>query len=195
MEIDALDAGVYGGVITKENIKLLICYIINNMEKPLNRNDFCDEMHAEGIANYFELAEAFTDLTRKELIVEVEHGLFSLTPIGKSTIRELKENLPQHIRKRAYIATVKMIRRKKNQEETKVSVEHTDNGEYILTCTILEGAKELLSVKFNFPTFEMAQNAKNIFWDCPHKVYLGIMELLTHKKFEYDENDIPFPDK
>ena len=195
MEIDALDAGVYGGLVTKENIKLLICYIINNMEKPLNRNDFCDEMHAEGIANYFELAEAFTDLTRKELIVEVSNGLFSLTPIGKSTIRELKENIPVHIRERAYIATVKMLRRKKHQEETKVTVEETENGEYILTCSILEGEKELLSVKFNCPTFEMAQNAKNIFWDSPEKIYLGVAELLTHKKFPYDENDIPFPDK
>lgn len=195
MEIDALDAGVYGGVITKENIKLLICYIINNMEKPLNRNDFCDEMHAEGIANYFELAEAFTDLTRKELIKEVEHGLFSLTATGKNTIHELKENLPSQIRKRAYIATVKMLRRKKHQEETKVTVEQTDKGEYILTCSILEGEKELLTVKMNFPNFELAQNAKNIFWDSPEKIYCGVAELLTHKKFNYDENDIPFPDK
>lgn len=195
MEIDALDAGVYGGVVTKENIKLLICYIINNMEKPLNRNDFCDEMHAEGIANYFELAEAFTDLTRKELIVEVEHGLFSLTPIGKSTIRELKENLPRHIRQRAYIATIKMIRRKKNQEETKVTVERTNNGEYILTCSIMEGEKELMSVKLNCPTFDMAQNAKNYFWDCPQKVFLGVWELFTHKEFEFEEEEIPFPDK
>ena len=195
MEIDALDAGVYGGVVTKENIKLLICYIINNMEKPLNRNDFCDEMHAEGIANYFELAEAFTDLTKKELIVEVEHGLFSLTDIGKSTIRELKENLPQYIRQRAYIATVKMLRRKKHQEETKVEVKTLGNGEYILTCTILEGEKELLSVSINFPTFEIAQNAKNNFWDSPQKVYLGVMELMTRKKYDYDDDNIPFPDK
>ena len=195
MEFDALDAGVYGGIVTKENIKLLICYIINNMEKPLNRNDFCDEMHAEGIANYFELAEAFTDLTRKELIVEVEHGLFSLTPTGKSTIHELKENIPTQIRKRAYIATVKMLRRKKHQEETKVNVEQTEKGEYILTCSIFEGEKEMLTVKLNLPNFELAQNTKNIFWDSPEKIYLGIAELLTHNKFDYDENDIPFPDK
>ena len=165
------------------------------MEKPLNRNDFCDEMHAEGIANYFELAEAFTDLTRKELIVELKPGLFSLTPTGKSTIKELKENLPLQIRKRAYVATVKMLRRKKHQEETKVNVEQTEKGDYILTCSILEGEKEMLTVKLNLPTFELAQNAKNIFWDCPEKIYLGVAELLTHQKFHYDEDNIPFPDK
>ena len=53
----------------------------------------------------------------------------------------------------------------------------------------------MLTVKLNLPNFELAQNAKNIFWDSPEKIYLGIAELLTHNKFDYDENDIPFPDK
>lgn len=197
MEFDALEGGVYGGLVSKENIKLLICYIINNISRPLPRDEFCSEMHAEGIANYFELAEAFSDLTAKQLISEsTEHfGEYILTATGSNTIRQLKENIPQPIRERAYFATVKMLRRLKYREQTKVTAEALGGGEYLLSCSVLEGDKEMVTVKLNVPDFETAQKAKNIFWDSPEKVYTGIIKLLTHKNIEYTEPTIEFLDK
>lgn len=197
MVFDALEGGVYGGLVSKENIKLLICYIINNVNRPLPRDDFCSEMHAEGIANYFELAEAFVDLTTKELIIEAaeHHGEYILTSTGLETIKQLKENIPRPIRERAYIATVKMLRRLRYREQTKVTAEALGGGEYLLSCSILEGDKEMMTVRLNLPDFETTQKAKNIFWDSPEKVHAGIIKLLTHKNIEYTEPTIEFLDK
>ncbi len=197
MEIDALEGGVYGGLVSKENIKLLICYIINNINRSLPRDEFCSEMHAEGIANYFELAEAFVDLTSKQLIIESEEqsGEFNLTNKGLATINQLKENIPLPIRERAFFSTVKMLRRLKYREQTKVDAESLGGGEYLLSCSIIEGEKEMMTIKLNVPNFETAQKAKNIFWDSPEKVHAGIIRLLTHKNIEYTEPTVEFLDK
>lgn len=197
MEFDALEGGVYGGLVTKENIKLLICYIINNINRSLPRDEFCSEMHAEGIANYFELAEAFNDLNSKQLIVESQEnkGEFDLSPTGYSTIKQLKENIPLPIRERAFYATVKMLRRFKYREQTKVEAEALGGGEYLLSCSIVEGDKEMMTIRLNVPDFETAQKAKNIFWDSPEKIQSGIIKLLTHKNIEYTEPTIEFLDK
>lgn len=197
MEMDALDAGVFGGLTTKENIKLLICYIIHNMPEPLDCNRFCDEMHAEGIANYFETAEAVADLTKKELIVEdsKKKGCYNLTKKGLDTINALKENIPAPIRRRAYIATVKMVKKYKYREQTKVNIETINDNEVILSCSVMEGEKEMMTVRLNMPSFEAARNAKNIFWDSPETVYTGILRLMTHENIKYEEEEIEFIDK
>ncbi len=197
MNFDALEGGVYGGLVSKENIKLLICYIINNINRPLPRDEFCSEMHAEGIANYFELAEAFNDLSTKELIFEDADaiGEYVLTATGYNTINQLKENIPLPIRERAFYSTIKMLRRMKYREQTKVTAEALGGGEYLLSCSIMEGNKEMVTVRINMPDFETAQKAKNIFWDSPEKVHAGIIRLLTNKNIEYKEPTVEFLDK
>lgn len=197
MEYDALSAGAYGGLQTKESIKLLVCYIINNISEPLPQNAFCDEMHAQGIANYFELAEAFADLQRKNLIIELENnkGHFALTPIGLETVRELKENIPYSVRKKSFYATINMLKRIKYQEQTKVSTERLPSGEYILSCSIMEGEKEMLTVRINLPDYETAQDVKNNFWDSPENLYSSVLKALMHCDFEFNQNKIEFKDK
>lgn len=197
MEFDALEGGVYGGLVSKEKIKLLICYIINNINRPLPRDEFCSEIHAEGIANYFELVDAFRDLTEKQLIVEDNKnvGCFVLTDVGLSTVNQLKNNIPLPIRERAFYTTVKMLRRQKYREQTRVEAESIGNGEYLLSCSVLEGNKEMMTVRLNMPDFETTQKAKNVFWDSPEKVYTEIINLLTHKDIKYIEPNIEFMDK
>lgn len=197
MEFDALSAGSIGGLHTKESIKLLICYIINNIDEPLPQSPFCDEMHAEGLANYFELAEAFADLSKKNLIVEdtEKSGYFHLTSLGLNTVNELKENIPYSVRKKAFYATVKVLKKIKYQEQTKVETERLASGEYILTCSIVEGEKEMMTVRLNVPDYESAQQIKNNFWDSPEALYSGIIEILTRSDFSFKQNEIEFKDK
>ncbi len=196
MQPDALDAGVYGGLHTKESIRLLVCYILNNISEPLPANRFCDEMHADGIANYFELVAAVNDLAKKELIKETEFGsgYYVLTKLGRSTIAQLKESIPRDVRRHAYEATVKMLRRIKYQEQTVVKAEKRPNGEYLLSCSVMEGDKEMMTVRLNLPDFETTENAKNYFWDSPETIYAGVIKLLTKEDLHYHEDEIEFID-
>ncbi len=197
MQIDALGTGVYGSLVTKESIKLLVCYIINNIEEPLPRNAFCEEIHAEGIANYFELREAFSDLTQKNLIKECENkrGYYEITKMGIETVTQLKRNLPYSVRKRAFFTTVKMIKKLKCREQTRVTAEALDSGEYIISCSIVEGEKEMLTIRLNAPNFETAQQIKNSFWDNPELIYSSVINLMTGSDYEYKENIKEFKDK
>ena len=150
MEHDALEAGVYGGLTTKDGIRLLICYIIRNLETPIPRNKFCEEIYADGIANYFELQEAFSELEKKQLIYELpdKKDYYNATQKGLETVHELKKMIPEYVRERAFFVAEKMMRRIRYQEQTQVSTEKLENGDYIVSCTVKEGDK-VIAAKYS----------------------------------------------
>jgi len=197
MEIDALSSGAYGGLVTKESIKLLICYIINNIDEPLPQSPFCEEIHAEGIANYFELQEAFSELQKNNLIIECEDKPrhFKITQTGLETVTQLKMNLPYSVRKKAFYLTVNMLKKMRCREQTKVTSTQLPSGEYIISCSIVEGEKEMLTIRLNAPNFETAQIIKNNFWESPEIIYSTVIRVMTGTDYEYKENIPEFKDK
>lgn len=197
MEHDALEAGVYGGLTTKDSIKLLICYIIRNLGTPIPRDTFCGEMYSDGIANYFELQEAFADLERKQLIFELPNkkDYYDATEKGLETVHELKKMIPEHVRERAFFVAEKMMRRIHYQEQTQVEDKKLENGGYLVTCKITEGEKVMMSASLNVPDFDTMQRVKNIFWDSPEAVYAGMIQLLTHEQIDFKGVEPKFLDK
>ena len=69
MEFDAIDAGIIpGGLRNRSNVRLLICYIINCVNKPVRKDLVITAMQKNGVANYFEILDAFNDLENKQNI-------------------------------------------------------------------------------------------------------------------------------
>ena len=63
MEFDAFDAGIeLGGLRNREEIRLLICYLLKTIDKPLEKSQLNDAVLENGLANYFEVNQALTEL-------------------------------------------------------------------------------------------------------------------------------------
>ncbi|MGN1478253.1 MAG: DUF4364 family protein, partial [Acutalibacteraceae bacterium] len=64
MEIyDAFSQGVEpGGLRSKNEIKILICYLICKMDSGLTKQQLSDIIVSKGLANYFEVNEALSDV-------------------------------------------------------------------------------------------------------------------------------------
>ena len=74
-EYDAIDAGIDpGGLRKRSNVRLLICYIIDSVRKPIKKDLVITAMQKNGIANYFEILDAFNDLQKKQNIIQTLYG-------------------------------------------------------------------------------------------------------------------------
>ena len=55
MEFDAFDEGIeLGGLRNRDEIRLLICYILRAVDAPISKQNLNDSMLQDGLANYFE---------------------------------------------------------------------------------------------------------------------------------------------
>ena len=56
MEYDAFDAGIeLGGLRSRDDIRLLICYLLKSVDAPMTREMLNDAMQEDGLANFFEV--------------------------------------------------------------------------------------------------------------------------------------------
>ena len=81
MKYDTFSAGVEpGGLRNKQEIKVLICYMLVNVKEGISKNDLLTILQANGIANYFEAGEAFSDLLGSNNIKKLDNQeLYNVT--------------------------------------------------------------------------------------------------------------------
>lgn len=69
MEFDAFNGGVEpGGLRSKDEIRILICYLLASVGDPLSREDIISIVRDNGLANYFETVDAISEMAKKGLI-------------------------------------------------------------------------------------------------------------------------------
>ena len=62
-EYDAFSAGVEpGGLRSRNEIKVLITFLLDNLERPLSKRQLFTVVQQEGLANYFETSQALSEL-------------------------------------------------------------------------------------------------------------------------------------
>ena len=94
MEIyDAFSQGVKpGGLRSRNEIKILICYIICKIDSGITKEQLNEILSSEGLANYFEVNQALSEVikngnVRVELSDKGEEILYP-SDLGKSNAKE-----------------------------------------------------------------------------------------------------------
>ena len=178
----AFSAGVVpGGLRDKNEIKILICYIIEKIQTPLEKNDIILVLQAYGLANYFEVSEAFWDLESNGSIKH-NSGAIEITPQGKIIVEELSKKLPSTVRDKALKSIQHYIERMKIEKENKVIIRENKCG-FDVTCIISGGNFDMLKLTIYAPDKEFANTIKNNFYKNPGKVYEYILSLVTGQNF------------
>ena len=66
MENNAFTEGIApGGLRTKNDIRILLCYLLTSVGAPIRRDDIIRIMQENSLCNYFEVTEAIAELTEK----------------------------------------------------------------------------------------------------------------------------------
>lgn len=178
---DAFTAGVEpGGLISSQHVRLMVCYILATMDKPIARDMMMELLQYEGIANYFEVAQAIDGLYKNGNIEKTDAPFeeYKITDIGREAINELYKDLPFTIREKGIKAATKMLARMRSEAENRVETEQTDCGVKV-TCSVMDGDRPILTVMLLVPDMEQANSVRETFLSNPLKVYSGSIALLT----------------
>ncbi len=182
MDRDAVSAGVseIGGLFSRAEIRILICYIISAIKKPVPGRMLADTLHYEGIANYFEVSESIASLCESGQleVYNKDEDTYVITKSGRDIAETLKSSLSYAVKDRAYKAAIKMVSRFNNAKETDIKVTHEDGNTYI-TCSTVDNNITYMSIKVLVTDDEQAMTIRENFIDNPSAVYGELIKLLT----------------
>ncbi|WP_066459985.1 DUF4364 family protein [Anaerotruncus rubiinfantis] len=180
---DVFRAGVEPGGLTADyEIKILICYILKKLEKPMPVSALIEVFVAEGIGNYFEVASAASGLVRSghiEIVCAAEgEKCYQAANLGVRTAEMFEKNLPLSVREKSVQAAQRHLLMKERRAHNKTAVQKVEDG-YLLTLTITDVGSDLLSVTILLPDEACCGQVQERFLEDPVVVYKGIVALLT----------------
>lgn len=185
MEKDAVSAGVseIGGLFSTAEIRILLCYLIASIKKPVPGRMLADVLHYEGIANVFEVNDSIAALCQSGHLecVDTAEDTYVTTNSGKDVAETLKTTLSITVKERAFSAALKMVSRFNNSKETDIKISREGDKTFI-TCSAIDNGDPFMSVKLLVTDEEQAIFIREKFLEDPSKIYSEIIEMLTKKK-------------
>ncbi len=183
MEFDAFDAGIeLGGLRSRDDIRLLICYLLKSVDAPMTRQMLNDAMQEDGLANYFEVGQAIEELLKTGNItadILDEDEVISVTAKGREAAELLQTSLPRTVREKAVNSAIRLTTRAKIERENKIEVRKEENGGYTITFTLFDKETELMKLSVYVSDSLQLEQVKQNFINDPVKVYSSIITSLS----------------
>ena len=177
---DAFMAGVEpGGLTNSQEIRILLCYMLDTVGKPIHRDALTDIIIGGGMANYFDTDEAIEDLIRLQHLAESEDRLLATTVTGAQIGQSLGVRVPYTLRERSVKAALQLLRRREIERDNKVDVRHLEEGGYAVTCSVQDRGQDLLSVTLRVTDPWQAEQIKEQFLADPALLYRSNLAVLT----------------
>lgn len=178
---DAFTQGIKpGGLRSKSEIKLLVCYIICKIDKGISRNQLNEILTGEGLANYFEANEALAEVVKTgnvRIEYDNEEEILYPTDLGKANTAQLEDDLPYSVKEVALNAAIEMKSKLKRAQENNIEIIPHGNG-YDVTISIMDSDDKLMSVTLYVADSAQADYVKEKFLQDPVKMYSTIVALL-----------------
>ena len=180
MEYDAFIGGIEpGGLRNKNEIRILLCYLVNSIGAPLSREDVLSIMQEHGFANYFEVTDALAELTANgSLAADGDPPVYHAVSQTKLIAGQLDKVLPLSVREKAIAAAVNLLAKARREQENKVTIQQTSKG-YNVHCHISGVDLELMNISLYVPDEHQAKLVRKAFHKSPETVYQVLLALLT----------------
>lgn len=183
MEFDAFDAGIeLGGLRNRDDIRLLVCYLLKSVDAPMTRQMLNEAMQEDGLANYFEVGQAIEELLKTGNItadILDEDEVITVTPKGREAAELLQTSLPRTVREKAVNSAIRLTTRAKIERENKIEVKKEENGGYTITFTLFDRETELMKLSVYVSDSLQLEQVKQNFINDPVKVYSTIITSLS----------------
>lgn len=182
MDKDAFTGGVDpGGLWTKNDIRILLCYILDSVGAPLSGEDISGIMQGKALANYFETGDALAGLEAAGHIRGTPEG-YVIEPTGREIARGLDTGLPLAVRDKALEAAVTLLARARAKRENRVEIEDLPNGCRVKCAISGGGEADLMELGLYVPDRAQARVIEEHFYRDPEGVYRLLLAALTGDK-------------
>ncbi|MBQ4644335.1 MAG: DUF4364 family protein [Clostridia bacterium] len=183
MDFDAFDAGIeLGGLRNRDDIRLLVCYLLKSIDVPMTRQMLNDAMQEDGLANFFEVGQAIEELLKTGNItadILDDEEVISVTEKGRDAAELLQTSLPRTVREKAVNSAIRLTTKAKIERENKIEVKKEDDGGYTITFTLFDRDTEMMKLSIYVVDSLQLETVKQNFINDPVKVYSSIITSLT----------------
>ncbi|MDR1927655.1 MAG: DUF4364 family protein [Oscillospiraceae bacterium] len=180
---DFFSAGVGpGGLNSREQIRLLLCYLALRLPEPMTLRQAEQVLTQEGLANYFEFRAAMEKLlTQGHLTAEEAPGgmRLRLPEEYRRAAAELAKELPSHIRDRALHCAQTIQESERRERDENVSVCPLEGGGFYVTFRQGEGSDMLMSITVYLANRAQVEEVKARFVAQPGRLYAAVLAALT----------------
>ncbi|MCM1226490.1 MAG: DUF4364 family protein [Clostridium sp.] len=177
-----------------QTVKILICYLLYRINKPVESEQLYDIAVTTGIINYFMYQEAIDYLIKNDSVsAEIQENsskIYTLTEKGVSCARTLREYAPKSYRDKIVQAALRYFAKIKYENEVKIEYIELKKGYYV-HCRCLDVGDDLLDLKLFAPDKTQAEMiGRNIMLD-PAGFYSRILNIaLNNKEEEFDPDEL-----
>lgn len=183
MEYDAFDAGIeLGGLRNRDDIRLLVCYLLKSVDSPMTRQMLNEAMQEDGLANYFEVGQAIEELLKTANItadIVGEDEVISVTQKGREAAEMLETSLPRTVREKAVNSAIRLLTKARVERDNKIEVTKEENGGYTITFTLFDKNTQFMKLSVYVCDSLQLEQVKQNFINDPVKVYSTIITSLT----------------
>lgn len=181
-DFDAMtqDVGV-GGVRSRYGIRILLCYILKNVNSMVSRSAFVEILTSTELVNFFEINPALDSLKENglaELIEKEDDDYFRITPEGIAVADKLETDITLVAREKALSVAFGVVARERLKGTVDYKIEKTENG-YHATLTVKDNGQIMLQTVIFAADYLQAQLIGENFVKNPYKLYSGIIDALT----------------
>ena len=182
MSFDTFDEGINpGGMRSKNEIRILICYLIKSVKAPVSKELILESLQKDGLANYFEASACFDDLVKNRHITVNDNNKYILTEDGMMIATQLEDSLAYTVKEKAFHCVMMLLEEERTERENKVEIVKNERG-YNVKCSITSEGLTILSLEFYVPDYEQAKLVKKNFRKNPELLYKTTISVLSKQK-------------
>lgn len=161
-------------------IKLILLYVINNLEEPIQIKNITDVIMQHSLVNYFTLLQYLSDLTLNDYVTKnITEGkeTYKLSQKGKQVLSFFEKKLPFSVRKLLLPGTGSASH--KNSSFISADYYPTNKNEFMAECKIVENNSPLFEIKLAVGSMKQAQRICAFFTEKYEEIYDDIIGKLN----------------
>lgn len=177
-----------------QTVKILICYLLYRIHKPIDADHLYDIAVSTEIINYFYYQDAIDYLIKNNSIIQTDGNdnskTYTLTEKGIDCAKTLRDYVPKSYRDRIVVAALKYFSWLKYKNEVKIEYIKLENGYYV-HCRCLDINDDLMDLKLYAPDLCQAELlGKNIMKN-PTGFYSRILNIaLDNQEEKFNPDDL-----
>lgn len=172
----------------KNDIKILILYMINNVPAKMTEKVLTDILISSSFVDYFTFTEVIEEMLIAGLIDKVKEdgeNVFKMARLGYESLTQLERRLPLFVREKSMSAAMKVLSNFRRQEEIEYSIEEIKNG-CIVNCSIVDMGDKICTVSMYVPNKVSGELVVKNFDKNRTQVYKTLIDMLCKKEEDED---------
>ncbi len=177
---DNLVAGIPpGGVRDPSTVKIMICYLLQQLGRPVPEDELVELLTGDQTVNYFLLTTTLAGLKKLGHLREQGKGKgLVLTRLGVRTAEELGGELPVTLRERVLSRAETLRRENRLNSETTAEIVQAEDG-YRVNFSFHDGEIEFMKLSLYAPDEIQANRLRTRLLEDYQQLYIDLIGRLT----------------